>query len=71
MGYSGAKRSERKSGFSAQRVGMAEITEDGIVVKTCSGRPVGVAKTRKVACQMIHEFHRSNPMYMGYDAELG
>jgi predicted house-cleaning NTP pyrophosphatase (Maf/HAM1 superfamily) len=54
----------------AQHVGTATVWSDGIVVTTCSGRLVGKAKTKDEAKQMIHEFHKASPMYLGFEKEL-
>lgn len=55
---------------SAQHVGTATVWPDGIVVTTCSGRVVGKAKTKDEAKQMIHDFHKASPMYIGHNEEL-
>ena len=50
------------------------ITEDDlnpfILVETCAGKRVGKAKSKDEARQMIHDFHKSNPMYIGHNQEI-
>jgi hypothetical protein len=45
---------------SAQHVGYATVYPDRIEVTTVSGRPVGTAKNRADAAQLIDAYHREH-----------